>query len=74
MQYVIVPAFAHSFESEASPEALIGSAPAPDQENAENVVSTFILDIIDPVNPFKTSDTGLTTNSIFFCFLFVKTH
>ena len=59
LQYIIVPAFAHSFEvgGPEAAEALIGSPPAPDQDVAENVVSTFILEIIDPQNPFKTSDT-----------------
>ena len=37
-------------------DALIGSPPAPDQDNPENVVSTFINNIIDPDNPFGTSD------------------
>ena len=53
LQYIIVPAFEYSFEhggTEAA-EKLIGSPPAPDQDVAENVVSTFILDIIDPQVP-----------------------
>ena len=56
LQYVIIPAFAFSFDK-GDGDKLIGSPPAPDQDDAENVVSTFILDIIDPENPFGTSDT-----------------
>ena len=56
MQYIIIPAFAFSFDK-GDGDKLIGSPPAPDQGDAENVVSTFILDIIDPENPFGTSDT-----------------
>jgi transformation/transcription domain-associated protein len=37
-------------------EKLIGSPPAPDSENSENIISNFILDLIDPDNPFGTSD------------------
>jgi transformation/transcription domain-associated protein len=37
-------------------EKLIGSPPAPDAENSENVISTFILELIEPDNPFGTSD------------------
>ena len=56
LQYIIIPSFSYSFEK-GDGEKLIGSPPAPDQDVAENVVSTFILEIIDPDNPFKTSDT-----------------
>ena len=56
LQYVIIPAFAFSFDK-GDGDKLIGSPPAPDQEDEANVVSTFILDIIDPENPFGTSDT-----------------
>jgi len=37
-------------------EKLIGSSPAPDAENPENIISVFILEVIDSENPFATSD------------------
>ena len=55
LQYVLVPCFSHSFES-GDGDALIGSPPAPDQDRPENVVSTFINQIINPEQPFGTSD------------------
>ncbi|CAB4061236.1 TRRAP [Lepeophtheirus salmonis] len=56
LQFIIIPSFAFTFDK-GDGDALIGSPPAPDQECAENVVSTFIMDIIDPDIPFGTSDT-----------------
>ncbi len=35
---------------------MIGSPPAPDAENSENIISTFILELVEPDNPFGTSD------------------
>ncbi len=55
LQYILIPAFAWSFDH-GEGEKLIGSPPAPDIENDVNVVSSFILNIIDPDNPFGTSD------------------
>ncbi len=56
LQYVIIPCFAKSFDN-GEGDALIGSPPAPDQDCPDNVVSTFIAHLIDPENPFGTSDT-----------------
>ena len=56
LQYIIIPCFSFSFDHNEG-DALIGSPPAPDQDCPENVVSTFINKIIDPENPFGTSDT-----------------
>ena len=55
MQYILIPCFARSFEH-GEGDKLIGSPPAPDDENNVNVVSAFILNVIDPDNPFGTSD------------------
>ena len=55
LQYILIPSFAWSFDH-GEGEKLIGSPPAPDIENDVNVVSSFILNIIDPDNPFGTSD------------------
>ncbi|QQP58074.1 Transformation/transcription domainassociated proteinlike [Caligus rogercresseyi] len=56
LQFIIIPSFAFTFDK-GDGDSLIGSPPAPEQECTENVVSTFILDIIDPDSPFGTSDT-----------------
>ena len=53
LDQLIIPSI--SFDA-GEGDALIGSPPAPDQDNPENVVSTFINHIIDPDNPFGTSD------------------
>lgn len=37
-------------------EILIGTPPTPDQDNNDSVVSVFINKVIDPDNPFGTSD------------------
>jgi len=50
-----MPCFANSFEK-GEGEKLIGGPPAPDQDNPQNVISVFINRIIDPDNPFGTSD------------------
>lgn len=55
LQYVLIPCFAISFERDEG-ERLIGSPPFPDQENPDNVISVFINNVIDPDNPFGTSD------------------
>ena len=55
LQYILIPCFAWSFDH-GEGDRLIGSPPAPDDENNVNVVSAFILNIIDPENPFGTSD------------------
>jgi len=56
LQYILIPCFSWSFEH-GEGDKLIGSPPAPDAENDDNVVSGFIINIIDPENPFGTSDT-----------------
>jgi len=55
LQYVLIPCFAISFERDEG-ERLIGGPPSPDQENPENIISVFINNVIDPDNPFGTSD------------------
>ena len=55
LQYILIPCFSWSFEH-GEGDKLIGSPPAPDDENNSNVVSAFIQNIIDPENPFGTSD------------------
>ncbi len=54
-QFIIIPCFSLSFEH-GDGDKLIGSPPAPDAENSENIISTFILELIEPDNPFGTSD------------------
>jgi transformation/transcription domain-associated protein len=56
LQYIIIPAFANSFE-QGHTDALIGSPPAPDQESEDNVVSSFITNIIETEASYPTSDT-----------------
>ena len=55
LQYILIPCFAWSFDH-GEGDRLIGSPPAPDLDNEANVVSAFILNIIDPEQPFGTSD------------------
>ncbi|XP_041366452.1 transformation/transcription domain-associated protein-like [Gigantopelta aegis] len=55
LQHVLIPCFQCSFEK-GDGDLLIGGHPAPDQDNEENVISIFITRIIDPENPFGTSD------------------
>ncbi|XP_028408078.1 transformation/transcription domain-associated protein-like isoform X2 [Dendronephthya gigantea] len=57
LQYIIIPMFVASFEKGASEtDAIIGGPPNPEQDNEENVISVFVSRVIDPDNPFKTSD------------------
>ncbi|XP_055874365.1 transformation/transcription domain-associated protein-like isoform X5 [Biomphalaria glabrata] len=55
LQYILIPCFYNSFEK-GEGDKLIGGPPAPDQDNEDNVISVFINRIIDPENPFGTSD------------------
>jgi transformation/transcription domain-associated protein len=55
LQYVLIPCFANTFKKGVG-ESLIGGTPAPDQDNPENIISVFINQVIDPDNPFGTSD------------------
>lgn len=55
LQYIIVPAFSISFER-GEGEKLIGGPPAPEHDNADNLISVFINRVIDPDNPFGMSD------------------
>ena len=52
---MLIPCFAISFERDEG-ERLIGGPPSPDQENPDNIISVFINNVIDPDNPFGTSD------------------
>ncbi|KAJ7354746.1 hypothetical protein OS493_030523 [Desmophyllum pertusum] len=55
LQYVLIPMFQVSFErGEGDP--LIGGPPSPEQDSNENVISVFVCKVVDPDNPFGTSD------------------
>lgn len=54
-RFKMIPCFATSFERDEG-EKLIGGPPSPDQEHPKNVISVFINSVIDPENPFGTSD------------------
>nr|KAG5693699.1 hypothetical protein BaRGS_008341 [Batillaria attramentaria] len=54
-QYVLIPCFHSSFER-GEGDLLVGGPPAPELDNDDNVISVFINRIIDPDNPFATSD------------------
>ncbi|XP_013181191.1 PREDICTED: transformation/transcription domain-associated protein [Papilio xuthus] len=53
LQMILIPCFAVSFEKG---QKIVGGPPAPYQDNADNVVSVFINNVIDPENPFACSD------------------
>ena len=55
LQYIMIPCFHASFER-GEGDLLVGGPPAPEQDNDDNVISVFINRIIDPDNPFGTSD------------------
>ncbi|XP_015774341.1 PREDICTED: transformation/transcription domain-associated protein-like [Acropora digitifera] len=55
LQYVLIPMFQVSFER-GEGDALIGGPPSPEQDSNDNVISVFIGKVINPDNPFGTSD------------------
>ena len=58
LQYIIIPCFATSFER-GETDAIIGSPPAPEIDSEDNVVSSFISNIIESGSdsyPASTSD------------------
>lgn len=55
LQYVLIPSFSMAFER-GDGEKLIGGPPAPDHDVPDNIISVFITRVIDPENPFGTSD------------------
>ncbi|XP_074624680.1 transformation/transcription domain-associated protein-like isoform X2 [Acropora palmata] len=55
LQYVLIPMFQVSFER-GEGNALIGGPPSPEHDSNDNVISVFIGKVIDPDNPFGTSD------------------
>ncbi|XP_038044323.1 transformation/transcription domain-associated protein-like isoform X2 [Patiria miniata] len=55
LQFVIIPMFAASFDK-GEGEKLIGGPPNPGQDSPDNLVSVFISKVIDPENPYRTSD------------------
>ncbi|XP_048580263.1 transformation/transcription domain-associated protein isoform X2 [Nematostella vectensis] len=55
LQYVIIPMFQVSFDL-GEVDLLIGGPPNPDQDSSENVISVFVSKVIDPADPFGTSD------------------
>lgn len=54
LQYIIIPCFATSFER-GETDAIIGSTPAPEMDSDDNVVSSFISNIIESSSE-STSD------------------
>jgi len=52
LQYIIIPCFSYSFDH-GEGETLIGSPAAPEQDNADNVVSVFISQVSDFEHIFK---------------------
>ena len=57
LQYVILPCVAYSFEH-GDTQTMIGTAPSPDIDNAENIVSLFVCDVIDDRKTTKTVGGG----------------
>ena len=55
LQYIIIPCFATSFER-GETDAIIGSTPAPEMDSDDNVVSSFISNIIESSANESTSD------------------
>ncbi|XP_072179557.1 transformation/transcription domain-associated protein-like [Diadema setosum] len=55
LQYVISPMFAASFDK-GEGDSLIGGPSNPGQDSPDNLVSVFISKVIDPENPYGTSD------------------
>ncbi|RMX56332.1 hypothetical protein pdam_00004482 [Pocillopora damicornis] len=55
LQYVLIPMFQVSFER-GEGDGLIGGPPSPEQDSNENVISVFVCKVVDPDNPFGTSD------------------
>ena len=51
----MIPCFSNSFEKTEG-ERLIGGPPAPEHDSNDNVISVFINRVVDPENPFGTSD------------------
>ena len=55
LQYIIIPAFANSFEK-GETDAIIGGPPSPETDSDDNVVSKFITNIIEKGDAYPTSD------------------
>ncbi|KAK6165821.1 hypothetical protein SNE40_022660 [Patella caerulea] len=55
LQLILIPSFQASFDK-GNGDRLIGGPPSPEQDSEDNVISVFINRIIDPDNPFATSD------------------
>ena len=55
LQYIIIPAFGNSFEK-GETDAIIGSTPSPETDSDDNVVSSFITNIIETGEVYPTSD------------------
>jgi len=55
LQYIIIPMFANSFEK-GETDAIIGGPPAPETDSEDNVVSSFICNIIETGDAHPTSD------------------
>ncbi|XP_033101198.1 transformation/transcription domain-associated protein-like isoform X1 [Anneissia japonica] len=55
LQFIIIPMFAASFDKKEG-EELIGGPPNPSGSNPNNLVNIFIEKVIDPDNPYGTSD------------------
>lgn len=55
LQYILIPCFQHSFENNQHVQ-LIGCTPLPDVDTEDNLISVFINKVVDPENPYGTSD------------------
>ena len=55
LQYILIPCFQYCFENNQHVE-LIGGAPQPDTDSDDNIISVFINKVVDPDNPYSTSD------------------
>lgn len=55
LQYILIPSFQYSFEQNQHVE-LIGGPPQPDTDSTENIISVFINRVVDPDQPYASSD------------------
>ena len=55
LQYILIPCFQHCFENNQHAQ-LIGGPPQPEIDSDDNIISVFVNKVIDPDNPYATSD------------------
>uniref|UniRef100_A0A915D3U7 PI3K/PI4K catalytic domain-containing protein n=1 Tax=Ditylenchus dipsaci TaxID=166011 RepID=A0A915D3U7_9BILA len=70
MQYVVAPAFHHAFEKHDT-DSVVGSAPDPEQQNDDNVVSLLCSEVIQQENRVPMSD-AMAIVMYQFCVLLVQ--